>query len=101
MMRYDFSIIHVPGKALLTADVLSRAPLPFESTESLHLQKSAETFISAVVEALPATADHLAKIATAQSTDPILQQVTKYCQEGWPVKHLIKGALKPYWCAHM
>ena len=77
-MRYDFSIIHVAGKALITADALSRAPLPFESTESLDLQESAET----VVKALPASADCLAQIATAQSTDSILQQVIKYCQEG-------------------
>ena len=98
MMRCSFNITHVPGKTLITADALSRAPLQFESTESFNLQESAETFISAVVEALPASADRLAQIATAQSTDPILQQVTKYCQEGWPAKYLIKGPLKPYWC---
>ena len=57
-----------------------------------------ETFISAVVEALPASANCLEQIAKAQSTDPILQQVMKYCQEGWPAKHLVKGSLKPYWC---
>ena len=96
MIRYNFSIIHVARKALITADALSSAPLPFESTESLDLQESAETFISAVVKALPASADRLAQIATPQSTDPILQEVIKYCQEGWPAKHLIKGALKPY-----
>ena len=98
IMRYNFSITHVPGKALITADAISRAPLHSDSTDSLDLQESAETFISAVVEALPASANHLEQIAKAQSTDPILQQVTKYCQEGWPAKHLIKGALKPYWC---
>ena len=72
MMRYNFSITHVPGKAPITADTLSRAPLPSDSTDSLDLQQSAETFISAVVEALPASANHLEQIAKAQSTDPIL-----------------------------
>ena len=91
MMRYNFSITHVPGKALITADALSRAPLHSDSTDSLDLQESAETFISAVVEALPASANRLEQIAKAQSTDPILQQVTKYCQDGWSAKHLIKG----------
>ena len=98
MMRYNFSITHVPGKALITADALSRAPLHSVSTDSFDLQESAETFISAVVEALPARANRLEQIAKAQSTDPILQKVTNYCQEGWPAKHLIKGSLKPYWC---
>ena len=60
MMRYTFNITHVPGKALITADALSRAPLQFELTESFNLQESAEIFISAVVEALPANADCLA-----------------------------------------
>lgn len=98
MMRYNFNIIHVPGKALVTADALSRAPLLSNSTDSLDLQESAETFISAVVEALPASAHCLEKIAKAQSTDPILQQVRKYCQEGWPAKNMINSLLKPYWC---
>ena len=68
-MRYNFSIIHVTGKALIITDALSWAPLQFELTESLDQQESAETLISAVVEALPASADYLAHIATAQSTD--------------------------------
>ena len=69
MMRYDFSIIHVPGKALITADALSRAPLPVESTESLGLQQSAEIFISAVVEALLVSADRLVQIAIYSSVN--------------------------------
>ena len=38
MMRYSFSIIHVPGKQLVIADALSRAPLSEPtSTDSLYL----------------------------------------------------------------
>ena len=33
MMRYNFSIVHVPGKALFTVDALSRAPLLSDSTD--------------------------------------------------------------------
>ena len=98
MMRYNFTIVHVPGKALVIADALSRAPLHADVTDSFNLQESTETFISAVVEALPASASRLEQIAKAQSTDPILQQVTRFCQEGWPTNHMIKGSLRPYWC---
>ena len=97
MMRYNFTIIHVPGKALVIADALSRAPVHSEVTDPPDLQESAEAFISAIVEALPASASRLEQIAKAQSTDPILQQVKKHCQEGWPASHLIKGSLKAYW----
>ena len=43
MIRYNFSITHVPGIALFTADALSRTPLFSDSTDSLDLQESAET----------------------------------------------------------
>ena len=72
MIRYNFSIIHVPGKALITVDALSRDPLLSDSTDSLDLQELAETFISAVVEALPASNSCLEQIAKAQSADPTL-----------------------------
>ena len=98
MMRYNFTIVHVPGKALVIADFLSRAPLHADVTDSFNLQESTETFISAVVDALPASASRLEQIAKAQSTDPILQQVTRFCQEGWPTNHMIKGSLRSYWC---
>ena len=98
MMRYNFTIVHVPGKALVIADALSRAPLHADVTDSFNLQESTETFISAVVDALPASASRLEQIAKVQSTDPILQQVTRFYQEGWPTNHTIKGSLRPYWC---
>ena len=98
MMRYNFTIVHVPGKALVIADALSRAPVHADVTDSFNLQESTETFISAVVETLPASASRLEQIAKAQSTDPILQQVIRFCQEGWPTNHMIKGSLRPYWC---
>ena len=82
LMRYNFNIVHVPGKALNTADALSRAPLSSDFTDSFDLQESAEMFISAVVDALPASTDRLQQISTAQSTDPDLQQVIKYSKEG-------------------
>ena len=45
MMRYNFTIVHVPGKALVIADVLSRAPVHSDVTDSLDLQGSTETLI--------------------------------------------------------
>ena len=33
----------------------------------------------------------------AQKDDPICSTVIKYTQNGWPVKHVIKGILKKYW----
>ena len=57
--NYDYQIIHVAGKAFMTADTLSRAPLRRELSEATDLHEAVELFVSMVVESLPASADHL------------------------------------------
>ena len=56
--------------------------------------------MSAVNEAILASTDRLEQICQVQQEDPTLSQVLKYCQEGWPAKHHIKGPVKQYWCVH-
>jgi len=77
-MRYSFYIIHVAGKALTTADALSRAPLQLQSSDSSELQEVVEAFMSAVIEA---SIDCLVEIRQEQQEDPTLSQVLRYCQE--------------------
>ena len=97
MMRYDFTIIHVAGKSLLTADTLSRAPVKIKPTEISDLQSLAEAFIATAVHSLPASSDLMERIRLAQMEDPVLSQAMKFCVDGWPAKHTIKGTLKVYW----
>ena len=92
VMRYNFTIVHIP----VIADALSRTPVHADLTDSFNLQETTEKFISAVVEALPASANRLEQIVEAQSTDPSLQQVTRFYQERWPANHMIEGSLKSY-----
>jgi len=70
-VRYDYQIVHAAGnsagKALLTADTLSRAPLRRELLEATDLQEAVELFVSTVVESLPASADRLEVIYTHSS----------------------------------
>ena len=98
-MRCSFSICHVPGKYLYTADVLSRSPLltTADDTESTELETSVELFISTVVSNLPATSNRLKALTTAQSEDQTLQHVRQYCREGWPEKQKLANKLKPFW----
>ena len=78
LMRYDYQIIHVAGKAFMTADTLSRAPLRRELSEATDLQEAVELFVSTVVESLPASADRLEGICLAQRKDPVLSQVMQF-----------------------
>ena len=72
MMRYDYNVVHVPGKELNTADFLSRLPLP--ETESDDLQDEVQAYIDLIFEHLPATEERLAEIQRHQEEDSILQK---------------------------
>ena len=62
MMRYDYEVVHVPGKYLYIADTLSRAPHQSANSEDPStLQIETEAFVVAVVSGLPATPHRLEK----------------------------------------
>ena len=98
LMRFDYSIIHIPGKLLYAADTLSRAPQT-HSEEDLRHSAVTEAHISAVVSQLPASEDRLDIYRNAQADDPTCSQIMSYCANGWPERHRISGKLKHYWQA--
>ena len=60
MMRFQYSIHHVPGKSLYVADTLSRAPLQVTSNDSAtQSAEEIERFIQVVTSTLPADKDRL------------------------------------------
>ena len=99
MMRFSYTISHVPGRELYTADTLSRAPLvrPLDPKEE-QLQNQVQAFVASVVKYLPATEDRLEELRYQQQHDEVTKQVMDYISEGWPDKSRLPGALKPYWC---
>ena len=62
MMRFQFTIGHVPGKELMIADALSRGPVSKASAADKLLQREATAFVDFVVEHLPATEQRLQEI---------------------------------------
>eukprot|EP00731_Ephydatia_muelleri_P000238 Em0001g238a len=97
LMRFAFSIVHVPGKYMYTADALSRAPTGVPVDSCIEFQKEVESHIAAVTETLPATKQQLDKYRHAQATDTETGAVITYCKFGWPVKAKLSPNLKPYW----
>ena len=95
LTRFDYTITHIPGKLLYTADALSRAPEV--SKDRPQEYADTEFLVSALVAYLPADADRLECYRKAQRLDPVCSQLLQYCKDGWPSKHKMKGDLARYW----
>ena len=78
-MRYDFSISHVSGKDLTTADTLSRAPVSAATNIDEGLSKEVNAFVDLIVKNLPATEKRLQDIQSQQDRDLTCSQVKYYC----------------------
>ena len=68
---FDYTIHHVPGKELYTADALSRAPSSIAGIVSQEFQNELESFVDTVTSMLPASSDRLGEYRTAQKADTI------------------------------
>ena len=97
MLRYRFTISHIPGKELIIADMLSRAPsgLPTASDQLLH--QEADVFVNTVIQGLPASDKMLEEIKQHQEEDETCKQVRAYCKDGWPTKQEVPGAVLPFY----
>ena len=54
MMRYDFTISHVPGKDLTIADALSRALSSTATSDDQSLQREVDAYVQTAMASLPA-----------------------------------------------
>ena len=95
MLRYHFTISHVPGKNLVVADTLSRAPELGEPARESR-ESEVEAYVDATFSSIPATERRMEEIHQHQEEDPVMRQLKQYCQTGWPTRGAIPGILKPY-----
>ena len=99
LARYDYSISHVPGKLLHTADTLSRAPTSPTDGEitDTTVQEEAEMLMEVYIAHLPASQQRIDEYRRSQATDPVCSTVVNYCRHGWPDKRNIDPTIMPYW----
>lgn len=86
MLRYHFTI---PGKDLVIADMLSRAPtsVPSSSDHLFHQKNKCIHW----VKSLPESDPQLERIK--QELDEVCKQIKVYSQDSWPEKHQLAGAI--------
>ena len=83
MARYKYTIHHIPGKLLCTADALSRKPT-LEAPGADPLEEEVESFVNGVINGLPGTQQRLRRFLQEQKEDPICRRAREHCQLGWP-----------------
>lgn len=97
LMRFSYSIYHVQGKQICTADTLSRAPVAQPDQTDEELRTEVTTFVNTIIKNLPTTtAEKLQEIRSFQEEDPVCQKLKTFCQAGWPHLKNLTGPLKQF-----
>ena len=95
LMRFDYSVSHVPGKLLYTADALSHAPVDEVITD----EDDTEATVHAIMSLLPASNDHLHECCRQQDADATSSKLKAFCTRGWPKRSEVIGTLSKFWRA--
>lgn len=95
MQRYDFELIYTPGKHLILADALSRAPVKNSASTT---EDDVQAHVNMVSATLPVSDTKTKQIVEQTARDPELQRVMENMQKGWaagscPQFYHIRGEL--------
>ena len=94
MMRYKFTISHVPGTSLKVADALSRAPVSTAMPTDVLFQQETAAYVDSVVKNLPDK--QVQRIKRHQEEDEECQEAILHTLSGWPSRQSLCGVMKHY-----
>lgn len=98
LLRFNFDIVHVPGKCLITADTLSRAPVEHTfKQEEKENEAEVKVFLDTVTQSFPATEARLKEIIEKQKSDPVCAKFVRYCETEWSERHALPPELASFW----
>ena len=66
MLRFNFDIVYVPGKNLVIADALSRAPLMSPDQLDQQFNDEVQAYVDMTIQDLPVNEQRLMEIQQAQ-----------------------------------
>ena len=99
MMKYTYTIFHIPGKNLVIADALSRAPTQQQTAEDNEWNSEVDAHVRAIFNSLPAAYKRIQHIQASQEKDPIYQYAylrRSTVLKGGPPKQKLKGEIHKY-----
>lgn len=82
MMLFSYTISHVPGKSLCTADALYTTLTRPLSHDEKKLEADVNAFVDSIIKFLPSTESRLEELMSQQLQDEGSHMA--YCTEGWP-----------------
>ena len=95
LQRYDFTIIHKPGKDIPVADTLSRKSL---SDQDDSLREGMDMQVHTVYSSLPVSDTKLKEIRAETEKDTQLMILRKTVKEGWPEeRRMCPQSIVEYW----
>nr|XP_039248050.1 uncharacterized protein K02A2.6-like [Styela clava] len=97
LMRFSFDISHIPGKHLIIADTLSRAPLDDMREEDIQLNEDSDIYVCSVIDEFPASEKRLQQIRVHLNEDIVCKEVINFCMHGWPDESRLNDVLLPYY----
>ena len=99
LMKYNCTAVYAPGKQLVVADTLSRAPLKLSVLECDDLSDEVEAHIRMVTTHWPVSQGKLEEIKRETALDDVLVEVASHVSNGWPKysKDVESAAVRFYW----
>jgi hypothetical protein len=82
-MKFRYTISHVPGKDLIIADALSRAPSRNIDKSEGDFENDTTAFVDMIMESFPASNNRLEEIRREQASDLIIQELSRLYRKGW------------------
>ena len=94
LMRFDFSISYVPGKDIIMADTLSRAPLN-QCSDSDQLEEDVNLNVNFVYSLLPVSEQRTETIKEGQQQDEVCHLIIEYMSVCWAERNKHPSSYSP------
>ena len=92
-MRFTYTVSYVPGKDLILADTLSRAPIRSSTLKDKVFGEEVEAFVDLVMNNLPATERRLEKFGKRKKRTKSVVQSSDTARKYSPQEAMLKEGL--------
>lgn len=97
-MRYNFHVVCVPRKCLVTADALSQKPLAKDKRlTGEHSVGEVSSFSKSCIQGLKTGSNLFQRVKDAQGADLVCKALHHLCRSDRPVEPKLPSHLMPYW----